>query len=396
MKVLVTDGDNRAALAITRSLGREGHTIIVGDRGPRSLAGASRFAAHRIVYPDPVRHPSAFADRLPAIVAEHGIELVLPVSDITTQLVAEAAPALPDTCILPFPPPQTIQQTADKAHVTRLAQELGIDVPSTRILQSAGDLAETIDGLVFPVVVKPSRSRVRNGEGWLFTGVSYANDPAELRAIIAGKPAIEFPVLLQERITGPGLGVFACYDRGRLIAQFSHQRLREKPPSGGVSVLRESIAVDPVAGEFAHRLLIRLGWHGAAMVEFKLDRRDGRPKLMEINGRFWGSLQLAIDAGVDFPAIIARMAQGRTIEPILSYRTGVQSRWLWGDIDALLMVLFKSRARLRLPPDHPGRLVYLARFLRLWGRDMHYEVLSRDDLKPWLYESLKWIKLMGK
>ena len=104
-------------------------------------------------------------------------------------------------------------------------------------------------------------------------------------------------MLLQERLVGPGVGVFACYHDGRPVALFSHRRLRERPPWGGVSVLCESAEVDPVAGEHATRLLDGIGWQGVAMVEFKRDLRDGVPKLMEINGRFWGSLQLAIDAG---------------------------------------------------------------------------------------------------
>lgn len=392
MKILVTDGNNRSALAIVRSLGRGGHTVLVGEKSALSLAGVSRHASARVVYPDPDRAPSAFTAALPALVREHGVELLLPVSDITTALAVEAAPELPPSCALPFAQGAAIAAAADKGGVVELARELGVDVPRTLVLASAAALPEILPEVVYPVVVKPSRSRVREGEGWLYTGVSYARDARELRGIVAGKPPHEFPVLLQERIQGPGVGVFACYDRGRLVAQFSHRRLREKPPSGGVSVLRESIAVDPLAGEFARRLLERLGWHGVAMVEFKQDVRDGRPRLMEINGRFWGSLQLAIDAGVDFPAILADIAQGKAVEPVLDYRRGVRSRWLWGDFDALLMILFKSRETLKLPPGHPGRLASLASFMRLWGRDLHYEVLSLEDPRPWLYETRQWFR----
>ena len=109
-------------------------------------------------------------------------------------------------------------------------------------------------------------------------------------------------MLLQERIEGPGVGVFVCCDRGEPVALFAHRRLREKPPSGGVSVLCESAAArSDRRATSATRLLQALDWRGVAMVEFKRDLRDGSLRLMEINGRFWGSLQLAIDAGVEFP-----------------------------------------------------------------------------------------------
>ena len=129
--------------------------------------------------------------------------------------------------------------------------------------------------------------------------------------------------MLQERIVGPGVGVFACYRDGRPVALFSHRRLRERPPWGGVSVLsRERAAASRARASTPRRLLDELGWHGVAMVEFKQDVRDGIPKLMEINGRFWGSLQLAIDAGVDFPALLVRGVEPTRVEPQAPYRSG--------------------------------------------------------------------------
>jgi len=171
------------------------------------------------------------------------------------------------------------------------------------------------------------------------------------------------------------------------VASFSHKRLREKPPSGGVSVLRESIPVEPILKAHSERLLRALDWHGVAMVEFKRDNLAGSYKLMEVNGRFWGSLQLAIDAGVNFPSILAKIAVGEKIDPIKDYKIGVKTRWLWGDIDVLLALMLKSRKKLNLTPDYPGRLRSLIDFMHFWGKDLHYEVFNRDDIRPWLFET---------
>jgi predicted ATP-grasp superfamily ATP-dependent carboligase len=196
--------------------------------------------------------------------------------------------------------------------------------------------------------------------------------------------------LLQERIVGPGQGVFACFDRGQPIALFSHRRLREKPPSGGVSVLSESVAVPPLAREYALRLLRELGWHGVAMVEFKVDARDGTPRLMEINGRFWGSLQLAVDAGVDFPRLLLEtLGDGPPPVPA-EYRLGVRSRWFWGDVDATLIRLFGKERRLER--EAPSRLRALAQFLTFWQPGLHYENPRLSDLRPFLYETADWLK----
>jgi len=204
---------------------------------------------------------------------------------------------------------------------------------------------------------------------------------------VRGRAAEEFPLILQERIDGPGLGVFACYRGGRPIAWFSHRRLREKPPWGGVSVLCESAPVPADARRYATQLLEDLQWDGVAMVEFKQDARDGTPMLMEINPRFWGSLQLAIDAGVDFPVLLV---EGGGDEPP-AYRTGVRSRWFWGDVDALLLRLTAGR---QAPPalDGDGKLRAALRWLALWQPGQRYDNPTLDDVRPWLFETRQWLR----
>jgi hypothetical protein len=112
-----------------------------------------------------------------------------------------------------------------------------------------------------------------------------------------------------------------------------------------------------------------------------------------VNGRFWGSLQLAVDAGVDFPALLLSASTGERVEPVSSYRVGVRSRWWWGDVDHLLARLRRSRAELSLPPDSPGRWSALRDFLTIhFGRDRE-EILRLDDPRPFFRESLQWFRL---
>lgn len=391
MRILVTDAENRAALAVTRSLGRAGHHVAVAHHRHPTLASSSRYCAQRLVVPDAVVDPDAFVVAIAGAVADHALDAVIPVSDITTLALAQAAEAgnLPGRICTPAY--AQLELAADKQRTLELGRRLGVPVPRSVIVH-APQQALTVPDFPYPVVVKPARSRVWSGGRWHFNEICYAQSPGHLRAILDSLEAPRFPVLIQERIEGPGIGVFACYDRGRLLALFSHRRIREKPPSGGISVLRESVPVDPVAGAHARALLEALQWHGVAMVEFKQDHRDGQLKLMEINGRLWGSLQLAIDAGIDFPVMMAGLLAGERIEAIATYRTGVLTRWLWGDIDSLLSLFLKRRKNLNLPPDHPGRWATLLRFLVPWQPGMHYEVLSVSDPRPWLYETYHWFR----
>lgn len=382
MRVLVTDGDSRAALAVTRSLGRLGHHVVVGERRSPSLAQSSRFCVERMVYPDPAGGSDAFVEHLRTFVMEQRIDVVVPVADVTTLLLTNHRDRFEPCCAVPFGQGSVVARAADKVDVYETAARIGVPVPRSVVVSPLGPVPETDFG--FPVVVKPRRSRVRTEAGWVSSAVSYAADRRALLRDLAGRPRHDFPLLVQERIEGPGLGVFACYQNGRPVALFGHRRLRERPPWGGVSTLSESTLLDDVARDGAVRLLDEIGWSGVAMVEFKRDLRDGLPKLMEINGRFWGSLQLAVDAGVDFPALLLRSLQPEAMGSPAPYKIGVRSRWLWGDLDSLLLVLV-GKARAMGAPISRWRA--LADFAWCRGDELHYENPRWNDLGPWWHET---------
>jgi predicted ATP-grasp superfamily ATP-dependent carboligase len=269
--------------------------------------------------------------------------------------------------------------------VLDLARQCDVPIPLTLFLDAPEEVAALESWSSFPAVVKPSSSNVRTPNRWLALGVRYARSRSELVSVASALPRQAFPVTVQERINGRGTGVFTCIAGGNPLVWFAHERIREKPPSGGVSVLSRSIEPDPDAVAFSRRLLERLNWSGVAMVEFKRDDRDGSLRLMEINGRLWGSLQLAIDSGVNFPQMLVDLAAGRAPQAIPNYRVGVRNRWLWGDISALLIQLTRSRDRLNLPSDHPGRLRAVWEFMHLWSPGMRYEIERLSDLGPaWL------------
>jgi predicted ATP-grasp superfamily ATP-dependent carboligase len=391
MRILVTDSGTRSALAATRSLGRAGHFVVTcGEHAP-SLAGVSRHSRIHETYPNPSREPQAFAACIRELIVRHHIDVLLPMTEITTLTLANDAAVWSTGVKWPFADAVTVANAASKAYVLKLASEIGVPAPGMIEIADAAAVIPHLSKLNYPTVIKPSRSRVRTASGWVGTSVSYAHDADALQRQLSALPQEVFPVLLQERIEGPGVGVFMCYQHGKRVAVFAHQRLREKPPSGGVSVLCESREPDPAAVEYADKLLSRLGWRGVAMVEFKRNNRDGGLRLMEINGRFWGSLQLSIDSGVDFPKLAVDVATDIPIAPLGTYQVGKRSRWFWGDVSAMLLLLTRSPAKLNLPPDHPGRWRTLLQFFRFWDGQTRSEVLRTDDWRPFWLETRQWL-----
>jgi predicted ATP-grasp superfamily ATP-dependent carboligase len=390
LTVLVTDGNERPALAVVRSLGRRGVSVVVGDERSTTLAGSSKYCHRTIRYPSPYRDSAAFVTFLTDFLRRTRIDVVLPVTDVTTRLVAGSAPGFGLSAVA-VPPLEAFEAVTDKRALLLRAASLGIPVPQTKVIDGKNGLPESIDGLVYPVVIKPSRSRMPQGRGWIAGSVHYARDPHELRRLYGEAAYLRQGIsLIQEHIEGPGTGLFAICDRGRVVTTFAHRRLREKPPTGGVSVLCESIPVSVELRAQAERLLTPLGWHGVAMLEYKENRRSGRPLLMEVNGRFWGSLQLAIDAGVDFPFFACQLALGCPIDPPASYRIGVRSRWFLGDVDHLLWRF--RHGRLNLTADAPSTLSAIGRFLATSAAPhVRNEILRPDDYWPAVHEARAYL-----
>ena len=384
--ILVLDGEERASLAVVRSLVDAGYRVHAAARRRWSLAGAARGAHPILLRLDPLRDARGYAAEVAEYARLLGARLVVPVTDASADAVLEHRGLLPTDTLLPFASRETYLAASDKVRVHRTACAVGIGIEETAIVGSVEEGAPD-DPRLYPGYVKPHRSVVGEMVRTKL-GVRRVADRDECARVLADLPRAAFPVLVQRRVVGPGEGVFVARWGGKTIARFAHRRLREKPPGGGVSVFRESVAMDPAVLAACEALLDRLGWEGVAMVEGKRDVERGGWRVMEINGRFWGSLQLAVDAGVDFPAILASAALGGAVGEPPEWRAGLRLRWEWGDLDHLLIRMLRSRESLSLPADAPGRLGALGAFLRHRpGRD-RLEVFRLRDPLPFVVETL--------
>ena len=385
--VLVTDGEQRAALAVVRSLGKAGYAPIVCSREARSLAGVSRYAAASVHVPDPLTRAAEFTPAIAAAVREHAVRVVVPVTEPSSLALLGAADQL-SGAVIAGPSLDSFRAISDKEHMLDVAREVGLAIPAQLSLTRRDDATDAaLDALTFPVVLKPTRS-VRSGS---IQSVSYAADAAALRERLAALPDSAYPLLVQQRIVGPGTGVFLLRWDGRIVATFAHERIRETPPSGGASVYSQSVTADPELVAGAARLLERFDWAGVAMLELKRDAASGRAYVMEVNGRLWGSLQLAIDAGVDFPTLLVDAALGHAALTPPAYRTGVRLRWWWGDVNHLLVRLRHSDARLSLPPNALSRGALLRQFFA-WRAGDRNETLRADDPRPFLVDTIAWVR----
>lgn len=387
--ILVLDGEHRASLAVCRSLGKKGLRVISASEKSPSLAGASRYVRESFQYTSPYISQDTFIRDISEIVKREKVDILIPVTDVSMYSVLQNSHILSPIVQLPLPSFDQYISASNKILLIRTAHELNIPAPKTLFFEGRSSFKGNIGDLLFPVVLKPQSSNIIHNGRIAHSGVKIVNTMDDLIKTIYKVDSFNHPFMIQEKILGEGIGVFALFNKGEPVTFFSHRRIREKPPWGGVSVLSESTPLDQKAKYFATEFLKRFKWHGVAMVEFKRDIYTNVPLIMEINARFWGSLQLAIDSGVDFPYFLYLMSQNRQVPYIENYLP-VRLRWLLGDLDNLI-IAFKTEKN-KLPREYHNRLRVALAFLVEFFRNSKFEVLRKDDPGPFLLELKDYIK----
>jgi predicted ATP-grasp superfamily ATP-dependent carboligase len=377
MSVLVTDGHFRKTLAVVRSLGRKGIAVTVGERTYLNTSFFSKYCTRRLVYPSPRRSPVQFIEFLQREIKENHYDCLFPMEEETLLLLAKYHSEISRYTYLLSPDLKKIEFVRDKGNLMEFAETHRIPTPKTfyspptpepcKVQGSpASHVVQGLEAIPIPAVIKP---RISSGS----FGIVYVKKREDLiPSYQSVHQRFPFP-LIQEWIPDGGgtYGLSALFDEASNIkAAFVHKKLRMYPVQGGPSTLREGVE-HPQIMELGLSLLKSLNWVGVGMVEFKVDPRDGVPKLMEVNPRFWGSLQLAIVSGVDFPYLILRMARGESFEPVLRYKVGKRCRWLLlGDILHFL--------------NNPNRLHLRPSFFHFFDPDTSYDIISKEDPLPLL------------
>lgn len=353
--------------------------MITASESSRAICRHSKYSKSHTIYPDPQTSPNEFIKWLKTFLIANDIDVVFPVTDITCNILAPLAPKLGDTKI-PLANAETVKKLSDKTWLTQLAEKLNLPHPKSIYISDQEQLNNYRETLLFPCVIKPSCSKILVEGRWVTTEVTILHSLRELDELFRTKAYLsEQPFMIQEYIEGRGQGIFALYSHGQEIAWFAHNRIREKPPWGGVSVLSESIALPEQMVDIARKILDFTNWHGVAMVEFKV-AADGVPYLIEINTRFWGSLQLAVDSGVDFPYLLYCTSKGEETGQILDYSYGNKLRWLFGDLDSLLITLKCETT------SFVQKLTSLGMFLKPDLAQTRHEIFRSEDFKPAIFE----------
>ena len=387
--VLVVEAQSIGSVAVIRSLGLAGYAVHAASNTPKALGFLSSQTFACALCPGYAE--SGFLPWLRAYVNAHDILAIIP----SEGFLLAIEPVYEEIRHL-LPCPQSrhvIYRGMSKVAVHELLASapapISHHLPASLVVERDGERPSIaqLERLGTPLFLKAD---ALNG-GALAQGTVWRSDRAsEAHALIEHLLQKFARVLVQGWVPGHGAGVFFLLAKGRVLAEFMHRRLHEVPHTGGVSSYRESwhnAAIrDDALAKVAH-----LGWEGVAMLEYRAQPGD-KFHFIEFNGRFWGSLHLALWAGIDFPALLLDTFFGRPPMPGRSYSDAVRCRYTFPyEVQHVWSRLKDRSVPLR------GRFASVVEFFVLGAnREIHSDLYFPGDRRLYLEGLKRFVRSVGR
>jgi len=298
-------GGHFQGLGILRSLARHNVPIYLLDQ-ELCIGRFSRYAKRFARCPS-VRQELLFLNFLTDLARTENIEgwIIYPNDDETVRFLAKYKEQLQEYYRIPTPSWDVVKFTHEKKLTYQLAEESGIAIPKTYYPRNLEELEQL--NLEFPVILKPSvkepfYSKTRKKAIRIDDKEELVREFEKALSIIDGSD-----IMIQELIPGGPSCLFSVgslYKDGEFLGKVVARRTRQHPRDFGHATTYAETVDIPELEEIAAKILGQVGYYGLSEVEFMLDPRDGRYKLIEINARPWGWHTLAIAAGVDLPYLL--------------------------------------------------------------------------------------------
>lgn len=367
-------------LGVIRSLGEKGVPIIAIVYTPNDMGYLSKYVKESIYAPHPEKHPLEFIKLLTSCHIRYGKCLIIPADDATLWVVSKYKSLLEKNHLVACCGWEVTHKVLDKKHTYAVAEAVGVEIPQTRTPKSSEEVKEFCDLIGFPCLVKPCYSH-RYFE--LFrkklTKVNTLGEALH-EYKTAKKAGIE--VMIQEYIPGEdsnGANYNSYFLEGQPVAEITAQKVRLSPKGFGVPCVVSSKHIEEIS-QPGRELLRALGFHGYSCIEFKEDSRNGKYKLMEVNGRYNRSILLSNKCGINFPWLEYQYFVLGKIDPIPEWREGV----FWIDEFRDIYEQFK--------PQNKGNFQFKKLMTPYFGK-RSFAVFDLKDLKPFFKRAMdaRWV-----
>ncbi|GAB3248714.1 ATP-grasp domain-containing protein [Arthrobacter pigmenti] len=362
--LIVSTGRDRGALAAARSLRHSGWSVGVGTPDGGGMLGSSHACDARYVVPRPRGSGAPFIEGVNQAAVAGSYDVVFGGGDDWMAALATYQSSIPAR--IAHPESAVVHAALDKMDLTKRALKAGLAAPHTETAT-----AQTMAAWRGPVIVKcrahwsDGQTRPLRIEARLFPDIAAARPQIDLINAAGAQP------VLQQPVRGGLSALIGIFHDGRLHGRVQQVSPRLWPTPNGASARAETVAVDEVLAARAEKLLADLGWWGLVELQF-LTGDDGEPHLIDLNGRFFGSMALSNAARPGLSSAWGRLALGEPLPELPDAPAGVRYAWLAGDMR-------------RAGRERRGGLVNdIADTLR-WSRTAHHSVWNLRDLGPTWY-----------
>ena len=297
-KIYLLGANNRATHTLAEVYKKNKFTVCIINWHQNNIR-FSKFVDKFILLPDAEKDFVAFKKAFINIF-KNADELLLPVNDIAVLICLQCKHDLENRVkIIGLNDPEIQEFAVNKYTLLTPAKECSIDYPETVYIDSLNEFEKQKKSILFPLIAKPVSSRLLKGNVILSFHVKKFNNIDQLSDFVR-ENINTIPLMLQGYLKdGYGIGLNFIARNGELIDYYFHKRIHEAW-GGGESSYRKTITGDPFGLlERSQALIKSMGWNGVGMLEFRIT--NGKAYLMELNGRFWGSIKLGVYAGKNFP-----------------------------------------------------------------------------------------------
>jgi protein-tyrosine-phosphatase/predicted ATP-grasp superfamily ATP-dependent carboligase len=377
-KALVLGDDDRSFLTVVRSLGRKNISVHTGWCSPASFALHSKYVTKVHHIPPFSLQNDSWKKVLIDIFQQENFDLIIPCNDLTMIPLQTNREELEKYAPIYLLSDRVFDITQDKIKTYELAKSNNIRVPKNNIINRKTDITKILSNFKFPIVLKPRLSVTPNDlENKHFVRKVYRKDELTnyINYILENKVEIQ----VQENFIGKGVGIEVLVDNGEILVVFQHIRVHE-PLMGGGSTYRKSAAPHPELLDATKKLMKSLNYTGVAMVEFKVNFDTGQWIFIEINGRFWGSLPLAVSSGVDFPYYLYQLLVNKQRDFPQEYKKGIYCRNFLYDLDWMVQNYHADKSDKTLATLSNVEVV--KEILHILSLKERSDVFVLDDLGP--------------
>ena len=357
--MLVTDAEQRSALAVCRGLARGGYRVAAAAVGLPAAAHWSRAVHERLLFPDPRDGASAFVEALREALAAGSYAAVVPATEASLLALSANRDAVEGATAHGLPPHEVVVRSLDKVSLLDAAERAGLAAPESIVCADREEARAAARELGLPVVVKPGRSFVSAGDRLVQQVTTVAADEA---AVAQQALRLQPPFVVQRFVRGrPVVSCAGVRADGALRAIVVARYGRTWPPEAGPSCFSRTIEPPPELVERVRGLVELVGWEGIFQVQL-LDLGGGAFATVDLNPRPFGSLALAIAAGANLPAVWCDSLLGRFAGPRRTGRAGVSYRWEDAELRHVLRRLRRGSPRAAADVLRPRRRVARAYF----------------------------------